>query len=164
MRNEGERFVPVPREHLWRVLNDAECLRQAIPGCVALERVGDDELTAQVKFEIGPIRASFGCRMHLQDIDAPRGYRLKGAGNGGPAGLAQGEAAIRLEEHDGGTLLQYTVEVRLAGKLAQLGARLIDGVAKKFAGQFFDRIAELAQQDEGATRSGATAAPETGHA
>ncbi len=73
----------------------------------------------------------------LSDLDPPNGYRISGEGEGGVAGFAKGGATVALSERDGGTLLTYSVEAQIGGKLAQLGQRLISGSAKKLADQFF---------------------------
>jgi uncharacterized protein len=74
----------------------------------------------------------------LSDLDPPNGYKISGHGEGGVAGYAKGGAFVKLADApDGGTLLSYDVEASIGGKLAQLGGRLIDGVAKKMADQFF---------------------------
>jgi carbon monoxide dehydrogenase subunit G len=78
----------------------------------------------------------------LSDLDPPNGYRISGQGDGGVAGFAKGGATVALSDKDGGTLLTYTVEAQIGGKLAQLGQRLVNGAAKKLADDFFERFAE----------------------
>ena len=78
--------------------------------------------------------------MHLTDIDPPNGYAIGGEGQGGVAGFAKGGAKVRLEDDGGGTLLRYEVHAQVGGKIAQLGARLIDATAKQMADAFFDRF------------------------
>ena len=94
--------------------------------------------TAAVK--IGPISARFTGNVHLTDIDPPNGYTISGEGQGGVAGFAKGGAKVRLEDDGGGTLLRYEVHAQVGGKIAQLGARLIDATAKQMADAFFDRF------------------------
>ena len=93
------------------------------------------------KIKIGPVSATFGGKVNLSDLDPPNGYRISGEGEGGVAGFAKGGAEVKLVEIPGGTQLSYDVEANIGGKLAQLGARLINGVAKKMADEFFAKFA-----------------------
>jgi hypothetical protein len=102
-------------------------------------------MTAVAAVKLGPISARFSGRVRLSDIDPPNGYTLSGEGKGGPAGFAKGAAKVRLTPAPEGTLLIYTVEAQVGGKIAQLGARLIDATAKSMADQFFDKFAEQVQ-------------------
>ena len=91
--------------------------------------------------KIGPVKAKFKGKVTLSDLDPPNGYKISGQGDGGVAGFAKGGATVKLEPKDGGTLLSYTVEAQIGGKLAQLGQRLINGAAKKMADEFFKKFA-----------------------
>ena len=98
-----------------------------------------------MKLKIGPVSATFKGSVELSDLDPPNGYRISGQGEGGVAGFAKGGATVRLNppaEGAEGCILSYDVEANVGGKIAQLGARLIDGVAKKTADQFFNNFAE----------------------
>lgn len=143
MNLEGSFFVPRPRAQVWAMINDPEVLRQAIPGCQTLSAV-DEGYTATVTVSIGPVKARFNGRVQLLDVQAPESYRIAGEGNGGIAGFAKGGANVRLEEEDGGTVVHYTVDANVGGKLAQLGGRLIESTSRKLSQQFFDRISEIA--------------------
>jgi carbon monoxide dehydrogenase subunit G len=140
----GEQRLTAPQEKVWAALNDPEVLKAAIPGCETLEKVSDTEFTAAVTTKIGPIKAKFTGRVRLSDINAPSGYTISGEGQGGIAGFAKGGAAVALDP-DGpdATLLRYTVNAAVGGKIAQLGARLIDSTARKLAQQFFTRFDEI---------------------
>jgi uncharacterized protein len=131
MQMTGEQLLAAPREIVWRSLNDPEILRQCIPGCEAIEKTSDTEFTAKVTLAVGPVKARFNGKVQLLDIDAPNSYRIAGEGQGGVAGFGKGSAVVRLADKDGGTLLAYSAESTVGGKIAQLGARLIDGAAKK---------------------------------
>ena len=136
----GERRIPASREKVWEALNDPEVLKASIPGCESLERLSRTEMAAIAAVKIGPIAARFNGRVQLSDIDAPNSYRISGEGQGGVAGFAKGGANVRLKDDDGSTLLSYAVQAQVGGKIAQLGARLIDASAKQMADQFFDRF------------------------
>ena len=136
----GERRIPAPREIVWQALNDPEVLKASIPGCESLEKLSDTAMKAIAAVRIGPISARFNGTVQLTDIDAPNGYTINGEGQGGVAGFAKGGAKVRLDDDSGGTLLGYDVHAQVGGKLAQLGARLIDASAKQMADAFFDRF------------------------
>lgn len=142
MDMEGEYAIPAPRSRVWDALNDTETLRLCIPGCEELVRDADNILSAKLKLKIGPVSAKFAGRVTLSDIDAPNGYRITGEGQGGAAGFGKGGAVVILTDGpDGTTILRYKAEATVGGKLAQLGARLIQGTAGKLADEFFAAFA-----------------------
>lgn len=141
MEMTGERRIPAPQEKVWDALNDPEALRAAIPGCESLEKISDNEMKATAAVKIGPIAARFNGKVQLTDIDPPNAYTISGEGQGGVAGFAKGSAKVRLEPEGADTLLRYEVNAQVGGKIAQLGARLIDATAKSMADQFFNRFA-----------------------
>lgn len=142
MEMTGERRIPAPRERVWEALNDPAVLQAAIPGCESVERIADDQFQAKVAMKLGPMSARFGGKVTLSNINPPASYTISGEGTGGAMGFAKGGADVALEE-DGpaATLLRYNVKAQVGGKMAQLGARLIDSTAKSMADQFFDRFA-----------------------
>jgi carbon monoxide dehydrogenase subunit G len=141
MTMSGEYQLAVPRETVWEKLNDAETLKACIPGCEQLDKLSDTEMQAVAVVKIGPVKAKFKGKVTLSDLDPPNGYKISGQGDGGIAGFATGGAAVKLAPKDGGTLLTYTVEAQIGGKLAQLGQRLVNGAAKKLADDFFQKFA-----------------------
>ncbi len=143
MKLTQEIKIEAPRETVFAALNDADVLRQSIPGCEELEKVSDTEFRAKVRAKIGPVRARFAGEVTLSDINAPESYTLKGQGKGGAAGFARGEAKVLLKEDGGGTLLQYDVNATVGGKLAQIGGRLIDSSARSLAGEFFEKFSKV---------------------
>jgi len=138
----GERRIPAPRQRVWEALNDPEMLRQAIPGCESVTRTAEDAFEAKVALKLGPMAARFGGKVQLSNINPPISYTITGEGQGGAMGFAKGGADVALEE-DGAdaTVLRYSVKAQVGGKMAQLGARLIDSTAKSMSEQFFDRFA-----------------------
>src|ERR1700692_1258346 len=141
----GERRIPAPRHVVWDALNDTAILKASIPGCESLEKTGDNEMKATAAVKLGPISARFNGAVTLSDIDAPNGYTIPGEGQGGVAGFAKGGAKVFLTDDTGATVLKYEVHAQVGGKLAQLGARLIDATAKQMAEQFFDRFSRQVQ-------------------
>jgi carbon monoxide dehydrogenase subunit G len=141
MDMQDSQRIAAPREVVWAALNDPDVLKASIPGCDEVEKTGDNELQARVTLKIGPVKASFSGRVTLSNIDPPNGYTISGEGQGGAAGHACGGADVRLEADGEETILHYSVRAEVGGKIAQLGARLIDATAKKLAGEFFERFA-----------------------
>ena len=137
----GEFRIPAPREAVWKALNDPDILKQSIAGCEELNKISDTEFVAKVTAKVGPVKARFAGKVTLSDLDPPKGYKISGEGQGGAAGFAKGSAAVQLEPDGSGTLLKYTVNAAIGGKLAQIGARLIDGAAHKMAEDFFASFA-----------------------
>ena len=155
----GERRIPAPRQKVWEALNDTAMLKACIPGCDSLEKIGEADLKATAALKIGPISAKFAGKVTLSDIDPPNGYTITGEGQGGVAGFAKGGASVRLADDGDGTLLTYDVKAQVGGKIAQLGARLIDATAKQMSDQFFDRFtAALTPAPQAATPAAPLAA------
>ncbi len=124
--NDSQR-IPASKEKVWAALNDPEVLKACIPGCQSLEMTSPTEMTATVVFKVGPVKATFGGKVTLSELDPPNSYRISGEGSGGVAGFAKGGAAVRLEaEGPEVTILHYDVDAQIGGKLAQLGQRLIE--------------------------------------
>ncbi|WP_228868132.1 SRPBCC family protein [Roseibium aggregatum] len=140
--NDSQR-IEAPKHKVWEALNDPEVLKASIPGCEDLIKHSDTELEAKVRLKVGPVKATFGGKVTFNDLDPPNGYIIEGEGSGGVAGFARGAAKVHLEE-DGpdATILHYEVDAKVGGKLAQLGARLIDSTAKRLAGEFFTAFGE----------------------
>ena len=159
MEMTGERHIPASRRKVWEALNDPTVLKSSIPGCESLERLSENELKATAAVRIGPIAARFTGKVMLSDLDPPNGYTISGEGQGGVAGFAKGGATVHLEDAGTNTLLRYDVKAQVGGKIAQLGARLIDATAKQMADAFFDRFAaSLGPAPEGAVPARAAAA------
>lgn len=137
----GERRISAPRSMVWDALNDPAILKICIPGCERLEATSERDMEATAAVRIGPIAARFNGKVHLSDIDPPTGYTISGEGQGGVAGFAKGGAKVHLAD-DGlsATVLTYEVQAQVGGKMAQLGARLIDSTAKSLAETFFNNL------------------------
>ncbi|MDE0046505.1 MAG: carbon monoxide dehydrogenase subunit G [bacterium] len=140
MNLSGEYRINAQRDVVWQALNDPAVLRQAIPGCETVEQESSTAFTARVKAKIGPVSAVFTGRVELKDLDPPGGCVLSAEGKGGAAGFASGDARITLLEDGQGTLLRYEAEGKVGGKLAQVGARLVEASATKIANTFFSRL------------------------
>jgi hypothetical protein len=149
MEISGEYTIKAPRSAVWAALNDPETLKGSIAGCEELLRDGDG-FTATVVARVGPVKARFGGRITLSDLDPPNGYTISGEGQGGAAGFAKGCAKVRLEDvPGGGTILKYAATAQIGGKLAQIGSRLVEGAARKMAEEFFGTFSGIVEGQAG---------------
>jgi hypothetical protein len=139
----GEYRITAPREAVWDALNDPEILKQCIDGCEELNKDSDTQFSARVTAKVGPVRAKFTGKVTLSNIDAPNGYTISGEGQGGVAGFAKGGADVSLTEDGAVTVLNYAAKAEVGGKLASVGSRLVEGVAKKTADDFFGKFSAL---------------------
>jgi len=138
----GQYLIPAPRQTVWEALNDPEVLKACLSGCEEMNKVSDDTFEATVTAKLGAVRARLKGRVVLSEIDPPNGYTISGSGQGGAVGFAKGGARVALADAEGGTLLTYEAQADLGGKLAAVGSRVIQGVAKKMADDFFGKFAE----------------------
>jgi carbon monoxide dehydrogenase subunit G len=160
MEIKGEYRIAAPQEKVFAALNDPTVLRACIPGCESLEKISDTEMAAKVRLRIGPVSASFSGKVMLSDIDPPKGYRISGEGQGGVAGFAKGSAVVALREDGGETVLEYSADAQVGGKIAQVGARLITGTARKLADEFFGKFAGMINNPSPAAVAGIASAAE----
>ena len=162
MEITGRYDLPCSPEAAWAAINDTAVLKACLKGCEALERTSETEFAGKVAAKIGPVSARFAGTMRQTEIDAPRSCKMEFEGQGGVAGFAKGSALVTLEPRDGGgTALSYVAQTQIGGKLAQMGARLIEGTAKAMADDFFGKFAAvLADVEESAVPN--AAAPEAG--
>jgi hypothetical protein len=127
---------------VWDALHDPDVLKECIRGCERLEKVDDRRMTATVQAKVGPVKATFDGDVEITESDEPERYVLEGEGKGGVAGFAKGSAEIHLAEEGRDTILTYHAKAKVGGKLAQLGSRLIDTTAKKYASDFFSILSD----------------------
>jgi hypothetical protein len=142
MEMEGTRALAVTQQQAWQALNDPEVLKLCIPGCDKVEATGENRYAVGVAVKIGPVSARFNGKITLSEIQPPESYTITFDGQGGAAGFGKGVSQVRLTpQADGpGCVLQYAVQAQVGGKIAQLGQRLIDGVARSMAEDFFKRF------------------------
>ncbi|WP_250466264.1 carbon monoxide dehydrogenase subunit G [Caballeronia sp. GAFFF2] len=148
--------LPVPQARAWEALNDTEILKLCIPGCDSIDAEGENAYAVAMTAAVGPVKARFKGRMELTNIDAPKTYTIVFEGQGGAAGFSKGSATVNLEpgETADTTRLTYSANAQVGGKLAQIGSRLVDGAARKIAGEFFKRFsAQLQGASEPANES-----------
>jgi uncharacterized protein len=165
MELHGSVTIPATPEQVWQALNDPEVLRQCIPGCEEVQQVSPEEMHARVLLRMGPVRARFAGKVKMTDVRPLQGYTLNFEGSGGSAGFARGSSVVSLNAVEGGTQLGYTAQASVAGKLGQIGGRLMDASAGQLADKFFNNFkAHLSEDAVGTVAAGAPAASLTGSA
>ena len=142
MKLTGSYKLNVKKEHVWKALNNPNILKQCIPGCESFDKESSTVFNATATNQIGPMNATFSGTVTLSNIQENQSYTLSGEGQS-PVGFANGSADVKLKEENRTTTLSYEVDVNVGGKIAQLGSRLINGVAKKMSDYFFGRFADL---------------------
>ncbi len=140
MELHGSVTIPAPPEQVWQGLNDPQVLRQCIPGCEEVQQISAQEMHARVLLRMGPVRARFAGKVKITDIRPLQGYTLNFEGSGGSAGFARGSSVITLTAVEAGTQLAYTAQASVAGKLGQIGGRLMDASAGQLANKFFNNF------------------------
>ena len=133
----GKQVIPVPRDVVWAALNNPEVLKACLPGCESVELTAPNEFKVAIKTVIGPLRARFQGSLRMSEVDAPSSCLMHFEGQGGAVGFGKGSANVALRDTPEGTELAYEARAQVGGKLAQVGSRLIDSVAKKMTDDFF---------------------------
>jgi carbon monoxide dehydrogenase subunit G len=143
MKISGESIINATQLQVWTALNDIEVLARVVPGCEKLEQVGDNQFEGTVKLGMAGIKGVYSGKIRLEDVDAPRYYKLVAAGKGSN-GVVDAVGTVELvSQPDGQTLLKYGGEAQIGGMLASVGQRLIEGAARQLIKQ---ALTELEQQ------------------
>ena len=148
MDMQGSRHLAVTQEQAWSALNDPEVLKACIPGCDKVEPTGENQYAISMAVKVGPVSARFNGKINLLDVTPPASYTLAFEGQGGAAGFGKGSAKVNLAPGLQGTgcELNYTAQAQVGGKIAQVGQRLVDGVARSMAEEFFRRFDDEMQR------------------
>jgi uncharacterized protein len=141
MQLKGEEHIPLEPALVWAALNDSAVLKAAIPGCETLEET-EEGFRIVMLAAVGPVKARFNGKLAVTEVCPPSSYTLVFEGSGGVAGFGRGTARVWLAEAEGGTCLRYEASAQVGGKIAQVGSRLVDGVAARMAAEFFSRFKE----------------------
>lgn len=141
MEMTGEYRISASRQLVWDALIDPDVLKSCLRGCEHMGRISENEYETVITTKVGPVKMTFKGAVELSDIDPPNGYTISGEGKGGAAGFARVGARVQLVEDGDVTVLSYKVDAALGGKLAQMGARVVDGVARNMADDFFGCLA-----------------------
>ena len=157
----GEYRIAAGREAVWAALNDPSVLQACLEGCESFEKISDTDFKAKMTTRVGPIRTKFSCAIQLSDLDPPNSYTLSGQGDGGPSGFAKGSVKVSLTESEGDTVLSYAVDASLRGKIGQMGARVVDNVARSMADKFFGKLSAMVADDPASAAPGIESPAET---
>jgi uncharacterized protein len=155
MEMTGDQLIPLAQADVWRGLNDPEILKACIAGCESIDKTAENEYKIAMVAAVGPVKARFTGKLALSDINPPNSYSIAFEGSGGAAGFAKGGADVKLATEGSSTRLTYTAKANIGGKLAQIGSRLVDGVAQKMADDFFVKFSNVM----GSSASSNAAAP-----
>ncbi|MGY1855808.1 SRPBCC family protein [Modestobacter sp. SYSU DS0290] len=139
MNLDGSAVLSAAPEQVWSVITDPAVLARTIPGCESLQQVGEDSYTMVVSAGVGAVRGKYAGEVRLSDLSFPKSYVMHASGSGGP-GSVRATVQIRLEPSGDGTELTYSADAVVGGAVAGVGQRMITGVAKRMAGQFFAAI------------------------
>ncbi len=153
MEVSGKHRLPLPPDQAWGALNSTRMLRACIPGCVEIEPRGDGHFEVMQELEVLAHRTRFSSELRLEDVDPPHSYVLRFSGNGGQGGFGIGHALIALQPDDGGTVLNYSGEVEVGGRLAQLGRGQVEDALKALIDEFFARFERVLRGEHPAPRS-----------
>jgi uncharacterized protein len=136
---DGSAVLHGTPEEVWTVITDPAVLARTIPGCESLQRTGEDEYRMDVAVGVGAIRGTYAGEVRLTDQQRPSSYVMHASGAGAP-GNVRAKVTITLEPTEEGTTLAYSADAVVGGPVAGVGQRMISGVAKRMAGQFFAAI------------------------
>jgi carbon monoxide dehydrogenase subunit G len=158
---QGSRRLAISQQQAWNALNNPEVLKTCIPGCDKVEATGENQYTMSMAVRVGPVSARFNGKIALADVLPPNSYTLNFEGQGGAAGFGKGSAKVALTPpaEGGGCELTYSATAQVGGKIAQVGQRLVDGVAKSMAEDFFKRFDEEMQRQHPEAYASASALP-----
>jgi carbon monoxide dehydrogenase subunit G len=159
MEMTGEQLIPVPQEKVWHGLNDPAILKACITGCESIEKVADNEYKVALVAAVGPVKAKFTGKLLISDLNPPHSYSIAFEGSGGAAGFGKGGSQVKLAPEGNSTRLSYAAKATVGGKLAQIGSRLVDGVARKMADDFFTKFNAIMTGPAGGAAAGAAPQP-----
>jgi carbon monoxide dehydrogenase subunit G len=139
MNIEGTYEFNAPQELVWNMLLDPVVLAKVMPNCQALNKVGEGEYEGKMKIQVGPVQGVFQGKVTLSNLNPPESYRMQVQGKG-PAGIVDGEGEVRLEAVEGKTVMHYTGEAKVSGKIASIGQRLMDTSARAITKQSLENL------------------------
>jgi carbon monoxide dehydrogenase subunit G len=160
MQLSSQQTLPVDQQQAWEALNDVSLLQASIPGCEAITASGENQYDVAIMAAVGPVKARFKGKLRLTDLQPPTSYTMHFEGQGGAAGHGKGSAQVRLESTGPRqTVLHYSANASVGGKLAQIGSRLVDMAAQKMANDFFATFTARLSERHGAAPAAAAPAP-----
>jgi carbon monoxide dehydrogenase subunit G len=145
MKLEGEYTFNGPREEVWKLVRDPNVLATALPGTQSLNKISDQEYEGVMNIHVGPMTGAFSGKLLVSDEVPPAGCTLTVEGKGA-AGFGKGTGHVQLiEQPDGKTLMKYTGDLQIGGKLASTGQRMIETVSKSMVRQGLDALDKALQ-------------------
>jgi carbon monoxide dehydrogenase subunit G len=142
MKLEGSYEIAAPRQKVWESFLDPARVGQAIPGCEKMEPLGNDEYKAILKVGVGGVKGTFEGKVRIADKKPTDSYRLSAEGSGAP-GFVRSDTVITFTDSGTGTRVSYSADVQVGGLIAGVGQRMLGGVSKMMADQFFNRMTEI---------------------
>jgi carbon monoxide dehydrogenase subunit G len=151
MHLEGEHKLPAPPERVYEYMQDPEVLKECLPGCERLERIGEDEYAATMKIGVAMIKGTYDGRVKISDKDEPNSFKMLVEGKG-PQGQVSGEGLLQFSsDGEGGTVIHYAGDATVRGMLARIGSRVIQPAAKMIVGKFFEALHNTATSKQTAS-------------
>jgi hypothetical protein len=144
MKLDGEFTFQGTRQEVWDAILDPKVLAVAVPGTQKMEKISDNEYASEIQIKVGPVSGNFAGKVTLQDMVAPQSYTMLIEGKGGP-GFAKGTCKVEFISQDKATLMKYSAELQIGGKIASVGQRLLDTVGKSMAKQSLESIQQALQ-------------------
>ncbi len=150
MHLEGEHRLPAPPEQVYAYMQDPDVLKECLPGCERLERIGEDEYAATMTIGVAMIKGKYDGRVKISDKNEPESFRMLVEGKG-PQGQVTGEGMLNFEpDGEGGTIIRYAGDANVRGMLARIGSRVIQPAAKMIVGKFFEALHKTAERQQAA--------------
>ncbi len=153
MKIEGEHTFDAPRDVVWKTVLDPEVLANVLPGCEDFHEVGDNQFEGLLKIKVGPVQGKFKGNVELTDLVEPSSYNLRVRGKG-PPGFVDGQGELTLEDAGDQTVLRYTVDAKVGGRIASVGQRLLDSSSKVITRQALEGLDQHVQAAAGADEGG----------
>jgi carbon monoxide dehydrogenase subunit G len=143
MKISGSSLVALPPERAYQVMQDPVVLARCIPGCDALEKIGDNEYRMKMKMSMASLSGAFDGKVRITEQSPPESFRLEVEGSG-RIGFVKGGGLLKIAPKDAGSEVTYDGDVQVGGTIAAIGQRLIDSTSKMMIKKFFEKLAEEA--------------------
>lgn len=155
MKIAGNATLAAPPERVWDAFHDPESLARCLPGCNTLTEIGPHQYAMSITAGVAAIKGTYDGQVHLTEQAHPEAFTLKAKGSGAP-GTVDADVKVRLSpDGNGGTNLTYEADAAVGGAIGGVGQRMLAGVSKKMAGQFFTAV----DQDIAGVRKAVPALP-----
>jgi carbon monoxide dehydrogenase subunit G len=165
LKISGSSTLHADVDRVYTALNDPEILRSVIPGCEVLDETAPDEYAMLITVGVGSIKGTYKGAVRLSDQHAPHSFVLRASGAGGPGTVSAECRVLLIDTPDGVTHVEYDADAVVGGMVAGVGQRMLAGVAKKLASQFFSSVDDVltgAAAVKNAPATKAAAAPAAG--